>query len=353
MNSHVIVRLLVGIAILGSASSGAAQEAEDLLPAEADAVIGTTPDDSENADQSLWKYKLSLGAQLSLGASSNVIGAADGNTWTIGVVLDAGAKYENGGHDWRNSLLLSEAFTRTPVIDEFVKSADALALESLYLYHVPSVPWFGPFARFTLDTAILSGEDVRAADATYSTSFLDGTTEVVTASRLDLTDPFQPLTLAESVGVFVEPIDDDAVTVEILAGFGAQEIFAAGQLAIQDDADTAEIEVIELDDHNLAGLAALAKVYGAFDEGRVTYEAGAEVLVPFINSLPANDDRGAFDIANISFFAGVAFKMVEWASVDYRFTADQQPLLIDEWQMTHSLLLSFSYTFVDDIEGEE
>lgn len=326
------------------AGSAVAQEATEILPDQIDA--------GEVSEESGWKYRLSLGANINFGSSSNVIGAADGSTWTVGAILDSGAFLEEGNHEWRNTLLLSETFSRTPVVDEFVKSADSLEIESLYLFHVPSAVWFGPFARLTIDTAIFPGRDVRGSDTTYVSTFLDGTTETVTATSLELTDPFQPLALSESVGFFLEPIKTDELTYEFLAGFGAQELFASGQLTVADDDTTPEVEVTELDDHNLAGLAAVTSLYGSFDEGRLTYDLGGEALIPFINDLPANDTRSAVDIANIQFFAGLSFQMVEWASVDYRFQAERQPLLLDEWQLQHALLLSFSYTFIDEIEEE-
>ena len=343
--STVAVSFFVLFAMATTGLTVFAQEATDILPEEVEAA-------TTEAVEPDWSYRLVIGANLNFSASSKVIGATDGNSWTVGANLDAGAFYDHLNHDWRNTFLLSEAFTRTPVVDEFVKSADALALESLYLFHLTNARWFGPFARLTLDTAILPGQDVRGSDVTYVTSFLDGTTETVTAGRLELTDAFQPLVLSESVGVFFEPVSREEITYEFLAGFGEQETFAGGQLALMDDDATAEIEVGELDSHNLAGLAALTSVYGSFEEGKISYEAGGEVLIPFINDLPANDERSAIDIANVSFFAGVSFKLLEWASLDYRFEALRAPVLLDEWQLKHLLLLSFNYTFIDETAPE-
>lgn len=326
-----------------------AQEATDILPEE----LAETTEEVREEVAADWKYRLIVGAGLNFSSSSHVVGATDGQSWTVGAKLDSGAYYVNGGHDWRNTLLLTEAFTRTPAVDEFVKSADSLAIESLYLFHLANAHWFGPFARFTLDTAILPGQDVRGGVNTYRTTYLDGQTATDTVDRLELTDAFQPLVLSETVGVFFEPVAEPEITYEFLAGFGAQEIFAGGQLAIMDNEDTPEIEVGELDSHNLAGLAALTSVYGSFEEGKIGYEAGGEVLIPFINDLSANDDRSAVDIAEISFFAGLSFKLVDWASLDYRFEAKRAPIIVDEWQLTHILLLSFNYTFVDETPAAE
>ena len=326
-----------------------AQEAADILPEELAETIVVEP----GVEGSPWNYRLVVGANLNFASTSHVVGTTDGQTWTVGANLDAGAYYVKKNHDWRNTLLVTEAFTRTPVLEEFVKSADALALESLYLFHLTNAHWFGPFARFTLDTALLPGRDVRGEENTYKITYLDGETATHVGDRMELTTAFQPLVLSESVGVFFEPVAEETVTYEFLAGFGAQEIFAGGQLALMDNEDTPEIEVGEIESHNLAGLAASTSVYGSFEESKVSYDAGGEVLIPFINDLRANDDRSAIDIAEISFYASLSFKLVDWASLDYRFDALRQPLVVDEWQLTHLLLLSFNYTFIDETPTAE
>ena len=299
-----------------------------------------------------WDYLLRIGVNGSLGTSSSVIGNTDGNTWTVGVSLDSAANYLVAPHEWRNSFGLGEQFTRTPLVDEFVKSGDIAELESLYMYHVPSVPWFGPFGRFRLATSLFAGSDVQAIESTYSIARASGP-ETVIDDRLALTDPFLPLALKESAGAFVRPETDPEIQFEVLLGFGARETFAEDQLAVSDSDDTPEIEVLVLEDVIQAGGEFVAHVWGEISDGEAAYEAGVEVMVPFINDLDESDDRGAFDLTNIDIFAGGSLRIVEWASLEYQFRAIREPQLLDEFQIQNLLLLSIGYTFIESQEPTE
>lgn len=348
MSLRTSSRLIAAALVCGlGASQAAAQEAAtEILPE----ALETT----EAVEVMPWRYRLNLGAGLNFAASNNVVGASDGATWTISLNVDAGAYYIRGSHEWRNSLLISEAFTRTPTIDEFLKSADALNLESLYLYHLPNAPWFGPFGRFTLETSIFAGRDVRSEPTTYLVTREDGTvdTVVATANSIHLTSPFQPLSLSESIGVFLEPVAETEISYELMVGLGARQTFAGGGLAVSDDDTTGEIEVATLEDSTQVGAAAITKLYGELEEGRVSYQLGGEVLIPFINDLPEDDDRGAIDLTLIRAYLGLSFRLVEWASLDYRFDARREPLVVEEWQTQHNLLLTFTYSFIDQIAEE-
>lgn len=299
-----------------------------------------------------WDYLLRIGVNASLGMSNSVIGNTDGNTWTVGVSLDSAANYLVAPHEWRNSLTAGEQFTRTPLVDEFVKSGDIVELESLYMYHVPAVPWFGPFGRFRLATSLFAGSDVRAIESTYTIARASGA-ETVIDDRLDLTDPFLPLALKESVGAFVRPETDPAIQFEVLLGFGARETFADDQLAVSDSEDTPEIEVLVLQDVIQAGGELVARIWGELADGDAAYEVGAEVMIPFINNLEEGDDRGAFELTNIDLFAGGSLRIVEWASIEYQFRAIREPQLLDEFQIQNLLLLSIGYTFVERQESAE
>ncbi len=199
-----------------------------------------------------WFPRIAVGLTLSFGDNRSVVGQTDGGTLSFGLKFDAGLDYRRGGHEWRNTLALAEGVTRTPVMPQFIKSADLLSLESIYLYHV--TPWFGPFVRASMRTAVFRGADVRPGANTYLIKHVDGTVETKLAgdrssfedpivSNLALTDPFQPMTLKQSAGPFLRPVESEKVNVEIRAGLGAQETIARDQLAVADDNATPEIEV--------------------------------------------------------------------------------------------------------------
>jgi hypothetical protein len=177
--------------------------------------------------------------------TQKVVGQPDGTTVNFGFKLDAHVDVIQDQHEWRNWLLVNAGLTKTPTIPDFVKNTDSLQLESIYLYHVK--PWVGPFARFKLDTSMFAGTDVRPAPVNYKITRQDGTLvqtcdpnsdATCTTTKLPLTDPFQPLTLKESLGAFAQPYKSAPVTVEVRAGLGAQEIFADKQFAVADQPDT-------------------------------------------------------------------------------------------------------------------
>ena len=61
----------------------------------------------------------------------------------------------------------------------------------------------------------------------------------------------------------------------------------------------------------------------------------------------AIDHKPIGDRINVSLEAALSFKLVEWASVDYQLAVLRQPQVVEEWQVTNQLLLTFGYTLVD------
>lgn len=296
-----------------------------------------------------WYGQLDLSSSVNAASNRDVIGQSNGQSWTIGFAFDGRADYLRGQHEWRNSLYLAETFTRTPAIDEFIKTADELSLESLYYYHLPGADWFGPFARFAMNTALFKGFDVRASDVSYVLTRVDGSQEVSVRDRILLTGAFAPLTLRESVGVFARPINEEAIDIDIRTGFGARETFADGELRVDEvtelDDGTTQVDLVELQSFTQAGSETALVISGSFEDGRVNYESTLDVLVPFINTLE-DDNRSAGELTNIEYVFNLGFGLVDWASVDYQFKAVRVPALLDDWQRSHNLLLTFRATLV-------
>ncbi|MBK8481783.1 MAG: hypothetical protein IPL40_11480 [Proteobacteria bacterium] len=255
-----------------------------------------------------WEGELSLGSSVALSQSSNVVGRIDGTSFAVGLKVNGALDWTRDVHEWRNGLTLGETFTRTPAVDQFVKTNDQLLLESIYLYHPRRLPWLGPFARFKLTTALFPGEDVRAAPVTYTGALSR------TADTLRLTDALTPTTLQETVGAFGKPLDRKDLSLELKAGFEARQMIADGQLAIADDAATPEIEVVALK-HVVQGGPSVGLIgKGATAEGRVIYGGLAEAMVPAINNQAATDQRNALELTNVNLELNLSFKLVSWAS---------------------------------------
>ncbi|WP_437304335.1 hypothetical protein [Sorangium sp. So ce388] len=297
-----------------------------------------------------WSPGLLLGGTFNLANNRSVVGQADGTGISAGFVLEGSLDFNKAAHELRTTLGAGAGVTRTPALDAWVKTRDALAFEAIYLYHV--VPWFGPFGRFALDTQMFAGSDPRSAPTTYAITRADGTTEAITGTRLHLSDPFQPATLKQSLGVFVQPVNRESVLVEARAGAGAQEVIASGALALGDDDGTPEVEVSELSSYNQLGAEAVIEASGALREKQIAYKAGIAALLPIVYSdLDEGDERGALDLMNVDIVGGLSFKLVEWASLDYQLHVVRQPQLIDAWQVQNNILLTLSYAVGSKVPG--
>jgi hypothetical protein len=343
-----VAATLLTVAVAAAAPLAHAQDTppaltEDAGPgAEGKVYIEGVPD--EGARPAGWTKGLALGAQLNLNDSREVIGTQNGTSFTAGYIFDGELLFNEGMHEWRNSLRAAAGATRAPAIGEFVKTNDALDFETIYLLHL--VEWAGPFARFALSTTQFAALDVRPAPVTYAVADLEGNTTNLTGRRLDLTDPFSPMILKQSIGAFVQPLNEDWMALEARLGLGAQEgIVAEGNLAIADDAATADVvEVKTLDDYYLIGGEGVVNARGFFDEDkRLSYLLGLGVIVPFAASdLPPGDDRNLVDLTTVEGIAGLNAKLTDWASFNYRLDVKRQPLLVDAWQVQNMALLTFS-----------
>ncbi len=292
-----------------------------------------------------WTPGVAFGGTFNLVDTRSVVGTQDGTTLMLGGALDAALEFNQGMHEWRNTLKAGAGVTRSPSLEEFVKTNDSLVFETIYLLH--AVEMFGPYARFAYNTTMFPGMDIRPAPVNYVVSNLDGTTTEYLGRRLALTDPFKPSTFKEGIGAFVQPLNSERIKLEARAGIGAQETLAAGNLAVNDDAATAAVEVKELDDFYQIGAEAIANAWGFIDETkRVSYTVGVGVLIPFATSdLPAGDDRGLAELTNFEGIVGLNVKLFDWASLGYKLTVIREPMLIDEWQVSNNLLLTIGAAF--------
>ena len=282
MSRNALFRATTGLAAaagLAFASPAAAQitgdNATEILP---QGDISKTNDGKRMG----WDGALSLGANISLTQNRRVVGQPEGVSVLFGVSLLAGLDYIHGKHEIRNTLLLTESWAKTPGLDEFVKNADVLDIESLYNYFITS--WFGAFGRLSLSTSILPGEDVRAESVVYRDE--GGARADVTATRLDLSDPFQPLQLAESIGAFLEPIHTEPFSFSFRVGVGSRQTFADGVLLLTGTADDDAVTYAILSDVIQGGVEAFAGIKGKLLEKRLTYELGGNILVPVLNNDP-------------------------------------------------------------------
>src|SRR5689334_20006527 len=92
------------------------------------------PDDSATRPEGL-KPGLAVGAQFQLTDTRSVVGQPDGATITAAAAIDASLDFNHEKNEWRTTLNLAAGATRTPAIDEYLKTRDNLTGETIYLFH--------------------------------------------------------------------------------------------------------------------------------------------------------------------------------------------------------------------------
>lgn len=313
-----------------------------------DDVTAIVPDDEiknlEDAKRQGFDGQLTVGANINLTENSNVVGQVDGFSTLMGLNLIGGLDYLWGRHEIRNTLKITESMSKTPVVDEFVKSSDNVNFESLYNYFI--LDWMGAFGRLSFETSAFTTQAVTAEETNYAITGEDGNVQSITTDHLTLSAPLEPMSFYQSGGLFAEPVQKKWLSLSTRLGMGARQTIADGVLAITDDADTpAAIEAKELQNVYQGGAEGFVGLQGKLYKDRVSYEVGASALIPFLNNDPEN--RAPMDLLRYGVSAQVATSIFTWASLNYQFRMLKDPQLLDETQVQHALLLTFNYTFVE------
>jgi hypothetical protein len=290
-----------------------------------------------------WKLRLALSGNLSFTHNRKVVGNPDGLTLQVGGELETEARGRRGPHEWQNRLTAAHGQTKTPLLDEFLKTTDSFELMTMYLFHLPAVDWLGPFARARLSTALLPAFHVQPTDVTVSRTFVDGTTstEALPAqSQLDLTGAFEPVLLRQSAGFFALVEEGGALVIDFRAGPAVQEIIVRDGFVLADDGATPELEIRQLRDSLEAGPELAGEAKGILVE-QVTWSVEANFFYPFVTSIET--DLEGLDRLNANVNGRLSVKLTGWASLDYTFVATRVPLVLDAWQIQNGLLFTVGF----------
>jgi len=298
-----------------------------------------------------WDGALSVTANFNLTSNKKVVGQVEGEAVVLGFGVLGALDYIAGPHVWRNTLSWTEAWTQPANIDRFVKSADVLDIESLYNYFF--LEQVGAFARVKFNAVVFPTTDVQpgrvdyvAANAAMGAAPLKSDT-----FTFDLADAFQPITLEQTAGIFAEPYQSEPFRITTRVGFGGRETFAEGVFVVDTDAsDENTIVLNELEDIFQAGAEFFAGIDGKLFRKTILYEAGAKVLLPFVNN--DEQERDGFELRRIVGFATVTVGVVEWLSINYQLRIVDDPQLVEEVQIQNLLLVSLQYTLIERKNAE-
>lgn len=312
-----------------------------------------------------WYPKLHIGGSVQMNYNKDVDGVTDGIAFTFGLLLNAGIDgvftFDKGGAlEWKNKLILEDQMTKTPTIDSFVKSKDKLDFETMVLYRVPNVEWLGPFARFQLTTSIFPGYYISDKDITVryydEKTKIDGKdadngthllkqTELKAQESAKMANAGIPLTLKESVGLFMDPYQSVPLNVSFRVGLAGQELYADGEsyTSFDDKDDDAYYDVRYLGDGwtNSVGVEGSVDLKGVLVDC-FNWELYGRIYYPFEGSFD-KDMYDDVDRIHAEIMAKINVKISSWASFDYSLEVKRDPFVTLDWQITNNILFTVGF----------
>jgi len=338
------------LAGLGVPDAVLAQE-EEAVPVEdiRDTIDEADVEDDEPKEG--WTVTLRLGGNFNLTDTRNFVGSEDGTTVQIGLLFEANAFLRAGQHRWNNELSIQHNQTLTPQLDRFVKSFDLLDLKSTYIYKLKKPDWLGPFGRFALQTPVLPFDVVRV-DPFQITNEETGNEltsgPVAPGDGFEITSFFEPLQLRESVGVFGDPVQEQAIKFEFQVGAGLQQIIARDGFAIQDEdtsGDVIQISVREIESVLEFGAEAETRFRGDIIEDVFYWNFLANAFwAPVSTTDRPNDDFE--DQINLKLKGAIGVAVTDWLEAEYTLNVIRQPQVLDDFQVQNGFQLVLNYALL-------
>jgi hypothetical protein len=302
--------------------------------------------EAEKKEKKRWSYKVKAGLNTSLVHNKNVPGIDDGLNATIGALVESEVTYEIAPHTWGARLKIVHTRAKTPTLDPFIKTADELNLKTFYKYDLGVWDKLSLIGSVQLITALFPGNLVYADSTTLIKNNLDGSTIFVQAfphEPYEITPAFSPTLLKQAVGVTAQPATDPVASLDLTVTMAGLEVWARGY-TVDDDGDTPEIELTELQSYQQVGPQLEAVLAGKIKE-KLSYSFAAELMFPVYTSV--DTELSGFNLMNADITFELSVEIKKWASLSYAFSAKRNPILLDEWQILNNLVLSLTASVMD------
>lgn len=311
-------------------------------------------EEEKKRKEGFWTDKhLHVGASALGLFNRSFVGQTDGLTIQFGAFAGGDVTLGYSGHEWRSAFAITESMIAQPSVEQlipfFIKAADEASASTEYKFRWGTVPWVGPFAKAEARTQVFPGYVLKDTPVSVIRSNLDGTTEIdsfAAGTPIFLTSWFEPLTLTETAGVFVEPPDVKPwITYGFKAAAAANHVVALGGYVNADNPDTPELELNQIGIVNSAGVQGEARVSGAVLE-YMTWGLNAVVYYPIL-AVGANvEDVGLLERTHLDVDALVSVKVLKWASIDGVVKVRRQPFVLNDWQVQASLLFTAGFNIL-------
>lgn len=285
-----------------------------------------------------------LRSALTVGLVDSVgwAGQDDGTKAAVGFAITGQLALLRGGHSLDANLGLEAAVGKARGSSDLAKARDGASIDGTWTWRV--VSWFGAHAAAFAETAPLGSSLDHETATLHSVLRPEGDRERVTRRSLILTDPGVPLRLGQELGPVLLPVEVAPARVAIHVGAAARETFADGQLAVSEDPTTPFVDVEEADGAARAGIGGGFEVGGVVSTARVHYRVRADLMTPLAYPARPSNERGALNFTDVDLRANISLRLVSWASLDYAFQALREPLVLNDYRVRSSLVVSIGPT---------
>lgn len=288
-----------------------------------------------------WHYSLVTSNQFAFSSSSDVVGQQNGDTVSYSMDLSGSARYRKERHALDQELLVDLGTSRTPAVSQFIKSSDQTKYETIYRYQAAKGSRLSYYVLGRVKTSLFYGEDVRSTDTDYVISYRNGSQQTLSGLRsLRLTEGLRPTTYNESLGLSWSLIEKKTQKLNIRLGIGFLQTATNGQFSIDDDADTDQVEVTELESYSLKGVETAVRFNGNWDEAS-GYQAQLDFFYPIDPVLEPGES--AINLAETEFKLKLFTKYSKWLQVNYDFNLKNQPQVVDRVQVQQGISVAVNF----------
>ncbi len=289
-----------------------------------------------------WIPKLDASFSFALSQSQGVVGVPDGVTVALGLQLHGQLVYRRGNHEWTTSLDVLQTQSKVPALEPFIKSADRMDVESVYLYRLGRLKWLGFYGGVGLTTPLFAGNLIQAKDTALDLDG-DGTADATAQANkpYELTKPFSPLLFKQFAGVSAKPLQKPWLKLEVRLGTGAVEVWTRSGYVTADDKATKDLlELSPLQDYVQVGVELILSAEGKLADKLFSYGVKLDVVLPYATN--ADTDKSLPELTTVDLGVKLGIHLAKWAALTYSLSVLRYPLIVDGWQIASNLMLSLT-----------
>lgn len=273
---------------------------------------------------------------LVLGVNGNLSIQQD-TAATVEAFIDGGVTFRDDPHTFVSLLQIEEGMRWIdPEIGDALpiqKSEDRVRLDLLYTYDLTRV--FAPYARSGVEAALFPTTVITSQAVSVTYVAADGTSRLTTVeagSAFQTADYFGKTLFFEGAGINAWVIRNDRGMFKIGAGLGFRQSLHRGLYAETPGSVTPNLVYEEVESSFQEGV-----------EGLFTGRVRIGKVATFTTNFEIFSDFGTLNDPTMLWENTLGFRLVEVLSLDYVLEVERQPLLYDELQVGHEILLRLAW----------